>query len=86
MSTSIDGKIKIWDTKKACLDYTLYGHNGSTTTGVFSAHGDYFATGGSDSMVMLWKSNLSQFDKEKIALFDTNKARPKQKSKHEEKT
>ena len=59
LSTSVDGKIKIWDTKKACLDYTLYGHNGSTTTGVFSVYGDYFATGGSDSMVMLWKSNLS---------------------------
>jgi centriolar protein POC1 len=60
LSTSLDGKIKIWDTRKAALEYTLYGHNGSTTSGCFSTHGDYFATGGSDSMVMFWKSNLSK--------------------------
>lgn len=60
LSTSLDGKIKIWDTKKAALEYTLYGHNGSTTAGCFSNHGDYFVTGGSDSMVMFWKSNLSK--------------------------
>jgi len=56
----LDGKIKIWDTKNASLDYTLYGHDGSTTNGCFSTHGDYFVTGGADSMVMLWKSNLSK--------------------------
>ena len=77
ISTSIDGKIKIWDIRKGALDYTLYGHNGSTTAGCFSTHGDYFVTGGSDSMVMLWKSNLSENDMEKINLFDSNKAKGK---------
>ena len=81
----MDGKIKIWDTKKACLDYTLYGHNGSTTTGCFSPQGDYFATGGTDSMVMLWKSNLSETDQQKINLVDI-KTKIKQKfNKNEEK-
>lgn len=77
MSTSLDGKIKLWDIRKGALDYTLYGHNGSTTAGCFSTHGDYFVTGGSDSMVMLWKSNLSEKCLEKINLLDVTKAKNK---------
>jgi centriolar protein POC1 len=58
MSSSLDSKIKLWDIKKGALDYTLYGHNGSVTTCSFSKYGDYFATGGGDSMMILWKTNL----------------------------
>lgn len=39
--------------------YTLHGHKqGPTTSAVFSPGGDFFATGGSDSQVMVWKSNF----------------------------
>lgn len=51
--------VKIWDVKEGHLFYTLHGHkNGPTTTAVFSPSGDFFATGGSDSQVMVWKSNF----------------------------
>ncbi len=44
--------------------YTLYGHkNGPTSAAVFSPAGDFFATGGSDSLVMVWKSNLDSLAK-----------------------
>ena len=46
--------------------YTLYGHVGSTNTCQFSPSGDYFSTGGNGSVVMIWKSNLNQFEKEII--------------------
>ena len=43
--------------------YTLHGHkNGPTTAAVFSPNGDFFATGGSDSQVMVWKSNFDSVD------------------------
>jgi centriolar protein POC1 len=55
----MDGVVKIWDVKEGHLFYTLHGHkNGPTTTAVFSPTGDFFATGGSDSQVMVWKSNF----------------------------
>jgi WD40 repeat protein len=41
------------------LFYTLHGHkNGPTTAAVFSETGDFFATGGSDAQVMVWRSNF----------------------------
>jgi centriolar protein POC1 len=60
ITTSLDAKIKIWEINKGGLSYTLYGHNGSTNTVAFSKYGDYFATGGSDSLAMIWKTNLEK--------------------------
>ena len=42
--------------------YTLYGHDGSTSAVGFSQCGDYFASGGEDSLVLIWKSNLVDYD------------------------
>ncbi|KAI8929630.1 WD40-repeat-containing domain protein [Entophlyctis helioformis] len=54
----------VWDVKEGHLFYTLHGHKfGATTTAVFSPTGNYFATGGSDSQVMVWKSNFDEIDK-----------------------
>lgn len=39
--------------------YTLYGHEGASTAACFSTFGDFFATGGKDTVVQLWKSNFS---------------------------
>ncbi|KAI8898564.1 WD40-repeat-containing domain protein [Globomyces pollinis-pini] len=64
ISTGMDGLIKVWDVKEGHLFYTLHGHKGGpTTSAVFSPNGDFFATGGSDSQVMVWKSNFDQIDK-----------------------
>jgi WD40 repeat protein len=40
--------------------YTLYGHEGPTTSAAFSPFGDYFVTGGNDSVVLAWESNMNQ--------------------------
>ena len=55
--------LKIWDLRYGKLAYTLFGHDGNSTSCTFSNHGDYFATGGSDSLVMLWKSNFLDSNK-----------------------
>ncbi|KXS21676.1 WD40 repeat-like protein [Gonapodya prolifera JEL478] len=59
ITTGMDGLIKIWDLKEGHLFYTLHGHKqGPTTAATFSPAGDYFATGGSDAQVMVWKSGF----------------------------
>ncbi|KAJ3239079.1 POC1 centriolar protein A [Chytriomyces hyalinus] len=59
ISTGMDGVVKIWDLKEGHLFYTLHGHkNGPTTAATFSPEGAFFATGGSDAQVMVWKSNF----------------------------
>lgn len=40
------------------LLYTLHGHTGSALTARFSENGSFFASGGADQLVMVWKSNL----------------------------
>jgi centriolar protein POC1 len=59
LSTSLDGTLKIWDLRRGTILYTLYGHEGETSSGSFSPAGDYFATGGKDSVILVWKSNMS---------------------------
>lgn len=49
--------------------YTLYGHEGASTSAAFSPCGDYFVTGGVDSVVMVWKSNLDENEQEFIEDF-----------------
>ena len=73
ITTSLDAKIKIWEINRGSLEYTLYGHNGSTNTCSFSKYGDYFATGGSDSLAMIWKTNLQSEQIEFINALDTPK-------------
>ena len=48
------------------LAYTLYGHNGQATAGKFSYQGDYFATGGSDNIILLWNTNFINSGQENI--------------------
>ena len=38
--------------------YTLYGHEGASSSACFSTYGDFFATGGNDTVVQLWKTNF----------------------------
>jgi WD40 repeat protein len=44
----------------------LYGHEGSSNAVNFSPSGDYFCSAGADSIVMVWKSNLSEVEVEMI--------------------
>lgn len=59
----------------------MYGHNGGVNACSFSKYGDYFATGGVDSIVMLWKTNLEQEKTESIPFLETVKNEGKQKAK-----
>jgi WD40 repeat protein len=46
--------------RRGTILYTLYGHEGETSSGSFSPAGDFFCTGGKDSVILVWKSNLNQ--------------------------
>ena len=85
ITTSQDAKIKIWEINRGSLEYTLYGHNGSTNTCSFSKYGDYFATGGSDSLAMIWKTNLEDEQLEFISSLDAPKNQQLSKVKSSQK-
>lgn len=57
-SCSDDSKIKIWDLRKGKALFTLYSHTGAVNSVDFSFAGDYFATGGDDKNLLVWKSNF----------------------------
>ncbi len=51
--------IQVWDLIKGTLNYSMYGHKGLINFCTFSKKGDYFATGGSDRSLCIWKSMFS---------------------------
>lgn len=57
-SCSDDSKIKIWDLRKGKALFTMYSHTGAVNSVDFSFAGDYFATGGDDRNLLVWKSNF----------------------------
>ncbi|KAL3318153.1 POC1 centriolar protein A [Cichlidogyrus casuarinus] len=58
LSTSEDATVKIYDLLEGRQLYTLHGHQAAVTAGKFSPDGAYFATGGVDNRVFLWKTNF----------------------------
>ena len=72
ISTGNDGVVKVWDLRRGCILYTLFGHEavggGSavTTTANFSPHSDYFVSGGNDSVVLCWSSALNPIPHEDL--------------------
>lgn len=56
------------------MEYTVYGHNGGVNSCSFSKYGDFFATAGADSIVMLWKTNIEPEQTETIPFMETQKA------------
>jgi WD40 repeat protein len=45
----------------------LFGHLGSSTAATFSPASDYFLSGGNDSVVLCWKSNLNEVTTEDLS-------------------
>lgn len=58
LSSSKDSSLKIWDLREGRLLFTLQSHAGPVNAAEFSADGNFFASGGADELVMIWKSNL----------------------------
>jgi centriolar protein POC1 len=40
--------------------YTLFGHEGASTTATFSPLGDFLLTGGNDHNIVIWNTNLNE--------------------------
>jgi centriolar protein POC1 len=57
-SASADNKIKIWDLRLGKLAWTLYAHDKEVKAINYNVGGDYFVSGGSDNLVMVWKTNF----------------------------
>ena len=63
--------MKIWDLRRGHILYTLMGHEGPTSSGNFSPGGDYFCTGGKDSVILIWKAGLNPIQTEILQGFST---------------
>ena len=59
------------------LLYTLHGHQGSCTASSFAPTGGFFASGGDDKMVMVWKSNLAMGQVGSQAAVDVPATKPR---------
>jgi WD40 repeat protein len=47
--------------------YTLFGHEGASSCASWSPLADYFVTGGNDSVVLAWQSNLNSVQQEDLS-------------------
>lgn len=61
-STSYDKTIKIYDLRIGETLFTLNAHESAVMSCCFSNFGDYLATGGLDSSIVLWKTNLENYN------------------------
>ncbi|CAI9720116.1 centriolar homolog A [Octopus vulgaris] len=64
ISAADDNTLKIYDLIEGHQYYTLYGHKNGATACIFSPNGNYFASGGGDSQVLVWKTNFDVDDVE----------------------
>lgn len=51
---------QVWDLREGHLFYTLHGHEGPSTCASFSPAGDFFASGGADEQVLVWRTNFDR--------------------------
>ena len=58
LTSGKDGKVIVVDVMEGRPLYTLQGHNGAVTYVQFNTDGEYFASGGIDQHIMVWKANL----------------------------
>jgi centriolar protein POC1 len=84
LSSSKDCSLKIWDLREGRLLFTLLGHSGPVNAAKFSADGHFFASGGADQLVMIWKSNFYGVDAPVIewSQADGSKSNTKQQSSY----
>ena len=52
--------LQVWDLREGQLFYTLHGHEGATFGVDFSPAGDFFASGGADEQVLVWRTNFDR--------------------------
>ena len=52
--------LQVWDLREGQLFYTLHGHEGATYGVDFSPAGDFFASGGADEQVLVWRTNFDR--------------------------
>ena len=57
---------QIWNLVKGTLAYSMFGHSGEIKTSAFSNQGDFFATGGVDGALLIWKNGFSDEKGESI--------------------
>ena len=82
LSGSEDGSIKIFDLLEARPIYDLLGHKGSVTAVRFSPKGDYMASGESNNMVYVWKTNFDVTDKELGKVAPSTEKQPNDRLKY----
>lgn len=59
-STEFPIHVQVWDLREGQLFYTLHGHEGATYGVDFSPAGDFFASGGADEQVLVWRTNFDR--------------------------
>jgi WD40 repeat protein len=62
-----DAKVRLFDLRKFAVVKSINANHIGTNSVCFSRHGDYFGCGGDDKMVMIWKSNITDVQREHIS-------------------
>ncbi|TNM88704.1 hypothetical protein fugu_004958 [Takifugu bimaculatus] len=65
---SLDSTMKILDLVEGKLLYTLHGHKSPVNCVTFSRTEDFFASGGSDKQVLVWKSNFDSESSDPVSV------------------
>ncbi|NXT83405.1 POC1B protein, partial [Zapornia atra] len=73
ITASADGTLKILDLLEGRLIYTLHGHKGPVLSVAFSKGGEKFASGGADTQVLLWKTNIDSIDYKEVLKYNTRR-------------
>jgi len=76
LSVSDDAALRIWDLREGRLLYTVRAHTKSVNACTFSKDGNYFLTGGADSLVLTWNCEGLQVEPKKDE--ETNATRKSQ--------
>ena len=83
LSASSDNSLKIFDLIEGRPFYTLHGHKAPVLDAAFSPSGEFFASGGADEQVLVWKTNFDTINYQEVLKGQRKRSAPAQHHGHD---